>query len=46
MLAEHMTEADLVDRLAAHKTIGEAPREELAWLASHGSVGVLTLGRC
>jgi signal transduction histidine kinase len=29
---------DLVDRLAAHKTLGAAPREELAWLASHGTL--------
>jgi signal transduction histidine kinase len=27
---------DLVDRLAEHKTLGTAPKEELAWLASHG----------
>jgi len=40
----HMTEADLVDRLAAHKTIGKAPREELAWLASHGSLRHLDAG--
>ena len=33
-----MTIDDLVDRLAAHRTLGRAPREELAWLASHGSV--------
>ncbi len=33
-----MTDSDLVDRLAAHKTIGAAPREELAWLAAHGSL--------
>jgi signal transduction histidine kinase len=39
-----MTEADLVDRLAAHKTIGEAAREELAWLASHGSLRQLDAG--
>jgi CRP-like cAMP-binding protein len=26
----------LVDRLAEHKTLGAAPREELAWLAAHG----------
>ena len=39
-----MTDADLVDRLAGHKTIGEAPREELAWLASHGSVRQLNAG--
>jgi signal transduction histidine kinase len=27
---------DLVDRLAAHKTLGKAPKEELGWLAGHG----------
>jgi len=27
---------DLVDRLARHKTLGAAPREELEWLAAHG----------
>ena len=31
-----MTGTDLVDRLAGHKTLGAAPREELAWLAAHG----------
>jgi len=31
-----MKATDLVDRLAEHKTLGAAPREELAWLASHG----------
>jgi hypothetical protein len=25
---------DLVDQLAAHRTLGGAPRAELAWLAS------------
>jgi signal transduction histidine kinase len=30
--------AEIVDRLAAHKTLGAAPREELAWLAAHGSL--------
>ena len=39
-----MTEPDLVDRLAAHRTIGTAPREELAWLASHGSLRHLDTG--
>src|SRR5262245_37791027 len=39
-----MTEADLVDRLAAHKTIGGVAREELAWLASHGSLRQLNAG--
>ena len=35
---------DLLDRLAAHKTLGAAPREELAWLASHGSLRHLDEG--
>ena len=39
-----MTEPDLVDRLAAHKTIGGAPREELAWLAAHGFLRHLNAG--
>ena len=39
-----MTATDLVDRLAAHKTIGTAAREELAWLASHGTVRRLEPG--
>lgn len=39
-----MTEPDLVDRLAAHKTIGAAAREELAWLASHGCLRQLNAG--
>lgn len=32
-----MTATDLVDRLAAHRTLGAAPRAELEWLAAHGS---------
>src|SRR5947209_16697835 len=39
-----MTERDLVDRLAEHKTIGVAPRQELEWLASHGSLRHLNAG--
>jgi signal transduction histidine kinase/CheY-like chemotaxis protein len=35
---------DLVDRLAQHKTLGAAPREELAWLASHGYLRQLNAG--
>jgi signal transduction histidine kinase len=27
---------DLIERLAQHETLGSAPREELAWLATHG----------
>jgi CRP-like cAMP-binding protein len=33
-----MTLDDLVDQLARHRTLGRAPREELAWLVSHGSL--------
>ncbi len=29
---------DLVERLAAHKTLGSAPRAQLEWLAAHGTV--------
>jgi signal transduction histidine kinase len=39
-----MTSTDLVDRLAAHRTVGAAPREELAWLAAHGSLRHLNRG--
>jgi CRP-like cAMP-binding protein len=39
-----MTTPDLVDLLAAHATIGAAPREDLAWLASHGSLRHLNTG--
>ena len=39
-----MTATDLVDRLAEHKTVGAAPREELAWLVSHGSLRHLNEG--
>jgi signal transduction histidine kinase len=35
---------DLIDRLAEHKTLGSAPREELAWLAEHGSLRHLAAG--
>ncbi len=42
MGTNHVT--DLLDRLADHKTLGAAPREELAWLASHGSLRRLDEG--
>jgi len=32
------TLSDLVDRLATHRTIGKAPRAQLAWLAEHGEL--------
>ncbi len=33
-----MNLTDLIDRLTRHKTIGAAPREELAWLAGQSSL--------
>jgi hypothetical protein len=33
-----MTDTDLLARLAAHRTIGGVPREELAWLVAHGTI--------
>jgi signal transduction histidine kinase len=39
-----MTAADIVDRLADHKTIGKAPRTELEWLAAHGAVRYMNAG--
>ena len=39
-----MTSMDLLDRLAEHKTLGAAPREELAWLAAHGTLRTLAAG--
>jgi signal transduction histidine kinase len=35
---------DLIDRLAEHKALGTAPREELAWLAAHGTLRRLEAG--
>jgi signal transduction histidine kinase len=34
----------LIARLAEHKTLGSAPREELAWLAEHGILRKLEVG--
>ena len=39
-----MMATDLVERLPQHKTLGAAPREELAWLAEHGSLRQLQAG--
>ena len=30
--------ADLLARLAAHRTVGQAPRAELEWLVAHGTI--------
>ena len=35
---QHATVADLVDRLASHRTLAAAPRAELEWLAAHGTL--------
>ena len=39
-----MDDVDLVTRLAQHRTVGAAPREELVWLAAHGDVYHTTRG--
>ena len=39
-----MRAAEIVDRLSEHKTLGSAPSEELAWLATHGVVRHLDAG--
>jgi signal transduction histidine kinase len=39
-----MPAGDLIERLAEHKTLGNAPREELAWLAAHGTLRNLEAG--
>ncbi|HSC28722.1 MAG TPA: ATP-binding protein [Vicinamibacterales bacterium] len=33
-----MTEQQLVDRLAAHRTLGAAPRDQLEWIVRHGEL--------
>src|SRR5262245_1351075 len=38
------TAPDLVDRLAAHRTLGPAPRPELEWLVAHGELQRLATG--
>jgi signal transduction histidine kinase len=39
-----MTIEELVERLASHRTLGSAPREELAWIAAHGTLRLLQPG--
>jgi len=36
--------AGLVERLAAHRTLGAAPREQLAWVAEHGELREYPVG--
>jgi signal transduction histidine kinase len=33
-----MTTDELMDRLVAHRTLGGVPRDELLWLATHGTI--------
>jgi signal transduction histidine kinase len=40
-----VTSTDLVDRLAAHKTLATAPRSEIEWLAARGSLRHLDEGQ-
>jgi len=39
-----LTQQEILDRLAEHKTLGRAPRSELEWLAAHGQVRKLNTG--
>jgi signal transduction histidine kinase len=39
-----MTDTELVDRLTKHRGLAAAPREELEWLAAHGTVRRLEVG--
>jgi len=39
-----MKTEELVDLLALHRTIGKAPREELVWIAEHGTLRYLQQG--
>jgi len=39
-----MTTEALVDLLASHRTLGQAPRDELAWIAAHGRLRHLQAG--
>jgi signal transduction histidine kinase len=39
-----MADKDLIDRLSAHRMVGAAPREELAWLAKRGHLRTLAPG--
>jgi signal transduction histidine kinase len=43
-VSDHVSAPELIERLAAHKTLGGAPREELAWVASHGALQQIAPG--
>ncbi len=37
--------ADLIERLSHHKTVGNAPKDELEWLATHGHLQHFSAGQ-
>ncbi len=39
-----MTKEEIINLLASHRTIGHAPRKELAWIAEHGTLRQLKKG--
>jgi signal transduction histidine kinase len=39
-----VTTQDLIEQLAKHRTVGSAPRTELEWLATHGTLRALNTG--
>jgi signal transduction histidine kinase len=43
-MTESAVDAALVERLAAHKTLGGVPRRELEWLVAHGQVRSYDVG--
>ena len=38
------SQEEILRRLLAHRTLGDAPEQELAWLASHGTLRVYSAG--
>jgi len=43
-MTDTAVDASIVDRLAAHKTLGGVPRHELEWLAAHGRLHSYDVG--
>ena len=43
-MSDEMNPAPLVDRLAAHRTLGGVPREQLEWLTSAGQARTVQPG--
>ena len=39
-----LTDPEIIERLAGHRALGSAPREELAWLASRGTLRLFEAG--